>query len=85
MFLFIITADESCGLEWHMRYKIIKGICEGLKYLHKDRGESLLHLDLKPENILLDENKVPKISDFGLSKIFGDKLTRTTKSPLGTL
>ena len=77
MFLFIITAEESCGHEWDMRYNIIKGTCEGLKYLHKDRGESLLHLDLKPANILLDENMVPKI--------FSDQLRRTTKSPLGTL
>jgi len=85
MFLFIITAEESCGHEWDMRYNIIKGTCEGLKYLHKDRGESLLHLDLKPANILLDENMVPKIADFGLSKIFSDQLPRTTQSPLGTL
>ena len=84
MFLFIITAEESCGHEWDMRYNIIKGTCEGLKYLHKDRGESLLHLDLKPANILLDENMVPKIADFGLSKIFSDQLARTTQSPLGT-
>ncbi|XP_039776216.1 putative disease resistance protein RGA4 isoform X2 [Panicum virgatum] len=77
--------EESCGHEWDMRYNIIKGTCEGLKYLHKDRGESLLHLDLKPANILLDENMVPKIADFGLSKIFSDQLPRTTQSPLGTL
>ncbi|KAF8667226.1 hypothetical protein HU200_052888 [Digitaria exilis] len=78
-------SDESCGLEWHTRYKIIKGTCEGLRYIHEGLEESLLHLDLKPENILLDKNMVPKIADFGLSRIFGDKLTRTTQSPLGSL
>ncbi|CAL5067344.1 unnamed protein product [Urochloa decumbens] len=76
-------SDESCGLDWHTR--IIKGTCEGLKYIHDDMGESLLHLDLKPDNILLDKNMVPKIADFGLSRIFGDELIRTTCSPLGTL
>ncbi|KAG2565721.1 hypothetical protein PVAP13_7NG135100 [Panicum virgatum] len=77
--------DESCGLDWNTRYKIIKGMCEGLKYIHKDLEEPLLHLDLKPDNILVDKNMVPKIADFGLSRIFGDALTRTTQSPLGTL
>jgi serine/threonine protein kinase len=79
------TADESCGLDWNTQYKIIKGTCEGLKHIHKDLEESLLHLDLKPDNILVDKNMVPKIADFGLSRIFGDSLTRTTQSPLGTL
>ncbi|CAL5067360.1 unnamed protein product [Urochloa decumbens] len=76
-------SDESCGLDWHTWYQIIKGTCEGLRYIHEE--ESLLHLDLKPDNILLDKDMMPKIADFGLFKIFGDKLTRTTKSPLGTL
>ncbi|GJN31541.1 hypothetical protein PR202_gb19952 [Eleusine coracana subsp. coracana] len=57
--------DASCGLEWAVRYRIIEGICEGLHYLHKNY---ILHLDLKPANILVDDNMVPKIADFGLSR-----------------
>lgn len=57
--------DELRGLEWQTRYQIIKGICEGLRYLHK---ESIIHRDLKPANILLDDFLVPKITDFGISK-----------------
>ncbi|CAL5027877.1 unnamed protein product [Urochloa decumbens] len=75
-------SEESSGLDWHTRYKIIKGTCEGLRYIHEE--ESLLHLDLKPDNILLDKDMVPKIADFGLSKVLGDELVRTTESPLGT-
>jgi serine/threonine protein kinase len=52
------------------RYEIIKGICEGLHYLH---AIHILHLDLKPANILLDDNMVPKIADFGLSRCFDEK------------
>ncbi|XP_062182835.1 uncharacterized protein LOC133886939 isoform X4 [Phragmites australis] len=52
-------SDASCGLEWRVRYELIMGICEGLRYLH---GKHFLHLDLKPSNILLDDNMVPKIS-----------------------
>ncbi|RCV20174.1 hypothetical protein SETIT_4G035100v2 [Setaria italica] len=77
-------SDEHCGLDWHTRYKIIKGICEGLKYIHEELEKPLYHLDLKPDNILLDKDMVPKIADFGLSKIFGKELTRTSQSPLGT-
>ena len=86
IFLFT-TIDECCELklDWHMRFKIIKGICEGLKYMHKDLEEPIYHFDLKSDNILLDKDMVPKIADFGLSKIFNEELTRTTQSPLGTL
>ena len=73
----IITADASSGLDWDTRYKIIRGICHGLHYLHRD---------LKPANILLDDNMVPKIADFGLSRLFGELQTRTiTKNQYGTL
>ncbi|CAL4994058.1 unnamed protein product [Urochloa decumbens] len=71
-------SDEIQGLPWHIRYKIIKGICEGLKHLHKGLKAPVLHLDLKPHNILLDKKMVPKIADFGLSRIIGDERTRQT-------
>ncbi|CAM0885207.1 unnamed protein product [Alopecurus aequalis] len=75
--------DASRGLEWSKRYQIITGICDGLYYLHQRR---ILHLDLKPENILLDDNMIPKIADFGLSRCFDEKQSRAITSKLiGTL
>ncbi|RCV17825.1 hypothetical protein SETIT_3G250800v2 [Setaria italica] len=62
--------DASSGLEWRQRYEIIKGICIGLNYLHRNR---IVHSDLKPANILLDYDIVPKIADFGLSRCFDEK------------
>lgn len=77
-------SDESSGLGWHTRYKIIKGICEGLHYLHNGSKDPIYHLDLKPANILLDKDMVPKIGDFGLSRLFDSTLTCTTKGIIGT-
>ncbi|TVU41453.1 hypothetical protein EJB05_14970, partial [Eragrostis curvula] len=68
--------DEYSGLDWHMRFKIITGVCNGLHFLHEERNEAMVHLNLKPSNILLDDNMVPKITDFGLSRLFGEEQTR---------
>ncbi|XP_037475198.1 uncharacterized protein LOC119352722 isoform X2 [Triticum dicoccoides] len=77
-------SDESSEHDWHTRYAIIKGICQGLKHLHEELDAPMYHLDLKPANVLLDENMVPKIADFGLSRIFGGEQTQITKSAIGT-
>lgn len=66
--------DELRGLEWSIRYKIIKGICHGLHYLHEENN--IIHMDLKPGNIMIDDDMVPKITDFGLSRL--DKHTHTS-------
>lgn len=64
---FISLLDGLRGLEWHTRCKIIKGICEGLRYLHMEKG--IIHMDLKAANILVHDQMVPKITDFGLSRL----------------
>ncbi|RLN11750.1 hypothetical protein C2845_PM09G08290 [Panicum miliaceum] len=77
-------SEESCGLDWNECYKIIKGICGGLHYLHNECeiNGSVIHLDLKPKNILLDDNMMPKIADFGLARLFSDKKTQTCATSL---
>ncbi|GJM88048.1 hypothetical protein PR202_ga04067 [Eleusine coracana subsp. coracana] len=67
--------DELRGLEWYTRYKIIKGICEGLHHLHKEKG--IIHMDLKPANVLLDDHMEPKIADFGISRFDEKSYTKS--------
>ena len=43
-------------------------ILHGLGYLHRHQ---IVHRDLKPENILLDARGIAKLSDFGVSHMFG--------------
>ncbi|CAL4992091.1 unnamed protein product [Urochloa decumbens] len=72
-------------LDWNKRLAIIEGISQGILYLHKHSRLRVIHRDLKASNILLDHDMNPKISDFGLAKIFS--LTDTegnTKRIVGT-
>ncbi|CAN6353159.1 unnamed protein product, partial [Urochloa humidicola] len=82
---FIFDVKRAPLLNWNRRLYIIEGISQGLLYLHRHSRLRIIHRDLKASNILLDNDMNPKISDFGLARIFDSKdIQVNTKRVVGT-
>ncbi|XP_030549124.1 rust resistance kinase Lr10-like isoform X3 [Rhodamnia argentea] len=66
----IFTEDGDKFLDHKKIYEITLGVAKGIEYLHRGCDMQILHFDIKPHNILLDENFTPKVSDFGLARLY---------------
>ncbi|KAJ9553630.1 hypothetical protein OSB04_017675 [Centaurea solstitialis] len=83
---FIFDDLRKSTLDWPRRFHIVQGIAQGLLYLHQDSRLRVVHRDLKAGNILLDCDMNPKISDFGLARMFKEHESEAnTKRVVGTL
>ncbi|GAU14940.1 hypothetical protein TSUD_47340 [Trifolium subterraneum] len=81
----LLDPIKRANLSWERRYKIIRDIARGLLYLHEDSRLQIVHRDLKISNILLDEEMNPKITDFGIARLFDANQTDgMTKTVVGT-
>ncbi|XP_057458019.1 probable serine/threonine-protein kinase PBL19 [Lotus japonicus] len=55
-------------LPWNTRLEVALGAAQGLSYLHEGLEVQVIFRDFKCSNVLLDENFIPKLSDFGLAR-----------------
>lgn len=61
--------------------EIVSKIATAVAYAHFN---GVIHRDLKPANVLIDDNGVPKVTDFGLAKLSGRSDLTSTGQVIGT-
>jgi serine/threonine-protein kinase len=64
-----LPIDEYCDknrLNLSKRLSLFRTVCSALQYAHQNL---IVHLDIKPSNILVTSDGVPKLLDFGISKL----------------
>ena len=95
--LFIFSSLQSCithsfnvaggilHLDWSTRFEICMGVARGLAYLHEEASVRIVHRDVKASNILLDSKLLPKISDFGLARLYDEKKSHISTRVAGTM
>uniref|UniRef100_A0A7N0VE03 non-specific serine/threonine protein kinase n=1 Tax=Kalanchoe fedtschenkoi TaxID=63787 RepID=A0A7N0VE03_KALFE len=77
--------ERTLELDWATRFNICLGVARGLTYLHEESQVRIVHRDVKASNILLDSDLNPKISDFGLAKLYDNKQTHMSTRVAGTI
>ncbi|KAK9057098.1 hypothetical protein SSX86_024465 [Deinandra increscens subsp. villosa] len=80
-----LFGDNRLSLNWSTRFEICTRIAHGLTYLHEESRIRIIHRDVKASNVLLDSDLNPKISDFGLAKLYDDKKTHMSTRVAGTI
>ncbi len=61
-------SDLGKPLSVSLAARICRDVARGLQFAH-ERG--IIHRDIKPQNILVTSEGIPKISDWGMSKVMG--------------
>ncbi|KAG6471540.1 rust resistance kinase Lr10-like [Zingiber officinale] len=70
--------DKDRKLNWETLHEVAIGTAMGIRYLHEECQQKIIHYDIKPGNILLDSNFNPKVADFGLAKLMNRVASHVT-------
>ncbi|KAJ3695917.1 hypothetical protein LUZ60_001294 [Juncus effusus] len=84
-FLFNCNKNAKSILSWQQRLNILKGVASGLLYLHEEWEQVVVHRDVKASNVLLGSDMNPKLSDFGLARLYEHGSNPHTTHVVGTL
>lgn len=68
------VGSEGLLTTWRFRHKIALGTARALAFLHHGCSPPIIHRDIKASSVYLDYKLEPRLSDFGLAKIFGNDL-----------
>ncbi|CAL5386352.1 unnamed protein product [Camellia sinensis] len=71
-------------LSWETRLKIIRGVADGLAYMH-NLDTPIIHRDIKASNVLLDKEFEAHIADFGLARIIESSHSHVSTQVAGTM
>ncbi|XLS79934.1 hypothetical protein HN51_064159 [Arachis hypogaea] len=68
------AGSEGLLTTWRFRHKIALGTARALAFLHHGCSPPIIHRAVKASSVYLDFDLEPRLSDFGLAKIFGSGL-----------
>jgi serine/threonine protein kinase len=71
----VLHADKV-QFTYEGKLQIMSGVASGMAYLAHQQPQ-IIHRDLKTENILMAREYIPKIADFGLSRMVENKVNLT--------
>lgn len=83
-----LPIDNYClkhNLNLNERLDLFRQVCTAVNFAHRNL---IVHRDLKPSNILITEEGVPKLLDFGISKILSsefEQVNAATVTRLGAM
>ncbi len=79
-----LPIDRFCDrhrLSLRQRVRLMIQVCEAVEHAHRSL---LVHRDLKPSNILVQEDRQPKLLDFGIAKILEEGSLPVSQEVTGT-
>ncbi|KAL1825566.1 hypothetical protein DCAR_0313735 [Daucus carota subsp. sativus] len=81
----LLHNNPEISLNWMQRFRVIKGVAAGLKYLHQDWEQVVIHRDIKASNVLLDSEMNGRLGDFGLARLYDHGTDTQTTHIVGTI